>query len=102
MPNEFLRLVRELTSRKVRCLLIGVAGANYFAPAGGAVFNTQDRELFLPPDPENLLRAWDACEALGLALGSGDEPLDVPHDRFIADAVVGRRALTRATREAFR
>ena len=44
------------------------------------------------------MRAWDACDAAGLALWSGDEPLDVPHDRLIADAVVARRALTRATR----
>jgi hypothetical protein len=96
--DDFQPLVRELTARGVRFVLIGVAGANYFAPAAGAVFTTQDRDLFLPLDPENLMRAWDACEAGGLALWSGDEPLDTPHDRFVADAVVARRALTRATR----
>ena len=56
--------------------------------------------MFLPPDPDNLMRAWDACEMAGLALWSGDEPLDTPHDRLIADAVVARRALTRASRDA--
>ena len=63
------------------------------------MFTTQDRHLFLPPDADNLMRAWDACDEAGLALWAGDEPLDTPHDRLVADAVVARRALTRATRD---
>ena len=97
--DEFATLVRALLERDVRFVVIGVWGANLFASSAGVVFTTQDRDLFLPPDPQNLMRAWDACEAAGLALWAGDEPLDVPHDRLIADAVVTRRALTRATRD---
>jgi predicted nucleotidyltransferase len=97
--DEFPPFVSRLVERRVRFVLIGVAGANYFAPAAGAVFTTQDRDLFLPPDPDNLMRAWDACDAAGLSLWAGAEPLDVPHDRVIADAVVERRALTRAVRD---
>ena len=96
MRDEFPSFVSRLVERRVRFVLIGVAGANYFAPAAGAVFTTQDRDLFLPLDPGNLMRAWDACDAAGLALWAGAEPLDVPHDRVIADAVVERRAVTRA------
>jgi hypothetical protein len=96
--DDFRPVVRELAARNVRFVLIGVAGANYFAPGGAAIFVTQDRNLFLPPDADNLMRAWDACEAAGLSLWCGDEPLDVPHDRVIADAVVARRGLVRATR----
>ncbi len=99
MQDEFVHLLRELRARDVRFVLIGVAGANYFAPGGGAVFVTQDRDLFLPLDPENLMRAWDACEAIGLSLWSGDEPLDRPHDRVIVDAVIARRVLTRAIKD---
>lgn len=99
MDDEFRAVVHELGKRSVRFAVIGVAGANYFASAAGAIFTTQDRDLFLPPDPDNLMRAWDACEAAGLTLWAGDEPLDMPHDRVIADAVVSRRALTRATRD---
>ena len=42
------------------------------------------------------MRAWDASEAAGFRLWSGSEPLDTPHDRLIADAVVARRAQTTA------
>jgi hypothetical protein len=98
VEDEFRPLARELTAHDVRFVLIGVAGANYFAPGAGAIFTTQDRDLFLPPDAENLMRAWEVCEAEGLSLWSGNEPLDSPHDRFVADAVVARRALVRATR----
>jgi predicted nucleotidyltransferase len=97
--DDFAALGRVLVARDVRFVVIGVWGANFFASAAGAVFTTQDRDLFLPPDPDNLMRAWDACEAAGLVLWSGDAPLDAPHDRVIADAVVARRALTRATKD---
>ncbi len=96
--DEFAALVRVLREREVRFVVIGVWGANFFAHAAGAVFTTQDRDLFLPPDADNLMRAWDACEAAGLSLWSDNEPLDTPHDRLVADAVVARRALVRATR----
>ena len=99
MRDEFQQFASHLVSHDVRFVLIGVAGANYFAPGAGAVFTTQDRDLFLPPDADNLMRAWDACDEAGLALWAGDEPLDTPHDRLVADAVVARRALTRATRD---
>jgi hypothetical protein len=98
VADDFAPVARELTAHRVRFVLIGVAGANYFAPGGAAIFTTQDRDLFLPPDADNLMRAWDACEGAGLSLWSSNEPLDSPHDRFIADAVVARRALVRATR----
>ena len=98
--DEFAALVRVLLERDVRFVVIGVWGANFYASAAGAVFTTHDRDLFLPSDADNLMCAWDACEMAGLALWSGDEPLDTPHDRLIADAVVARRALTRASRDA--
>lgn len=90
-------LTRELRERSVRYVLIGVGGANLYAPDGAALFTTKDRDLFLPGDPDNLLQCWSACEAASLQLWSGEEPLDRPRDRLLADRVVERRALTRAT-----
>jgi len=40
----------------VRYVLIGVSGANLYGPAGQAVFTTEDFDLFLPLDPDNLFR----------------------------------------------
>jgi hypothetical protein len=98
MPDDaFQQLIRALGSRAVRFVVIGVAGANYFAPEIGVTFSTQDRDLFLPPDAVNVLAAWDGCEAAGLSLWCGTEPLDTPHDRVVADAVVARRTLVRAS-----
>ena len=90
-------MVRALADAAVRFVLIGVAGANYYAPSGSASFATKDRDLFLPSDPDNLVRCWNACEAVGLDLWSGSEPLDWPRDRWLAERVAARRALTRAT-----
>lgn len=90
-------LARLLDERDVRFVLIGVAAANYYAHSGSVIFTTRDFDLFLPPDADNLVRCWAACEARGLELWSGSEPLDSPRDRPLADHVVARSALTRAT-----
>jgi len=95
--DPFRGLVQTLDSAGVRYVVIGVWGANYYAHAGAVSFKTEDRDLFLPLDPENLIRAWHACEAAGLELRSNREPLDKPRDRFLADRVVAQRALVHAT-----
>jgi hypothetical protein len=90
-------LAAELAARAVRYVLIGVSAANLYGPDGQAVFITEDFDLFVPPDVDNLVRAWDACERAGLALWLGDEPLDRPRDQWLAERVIERRALTRVT-----
>jgi hypothetical protein len=94
--DPLVPLIAELTSRAVQFVIIGVAGANYYAVGGSTIFTTQDRDLFLPPDADNLLRAWVACDAIGLSLWAGAEPLDVPRDRLLAERVVERRTTVRA------
>ena len=95
--DAFARLVRSLERAGVRFVLIGLAGANYYARSGATLFVTEGRDLLLPLDPDNALAAWGVCEAMGLQLRCGREPLDRPRDRFLAERVVANRALVRAT-----
>ena len=90
-------LLRTLGERRVRFVAIGVWGVNQYANDVRELFATEDKDLFLPLDAENLLQAWQAAEAVGLELWAGDEPLDQPRDRVLAGAVVDRRALTRGS-----
>ena len=94
--DQFVELVRELRQRDVRFVLIGVWGANLWALHGSQTFMTKDRDLFLPLDVDNELRAWDVCERLGFELWSGPEPLDKPRDRFLAERVVERQVVVSA------
>lgn len=73
--EPFPSLVRALAAGDVRFVLIGVAGANYYAQSRGMLFVTQDRDLLLPPDPENELRAWRVCRSARLELSCGLEHL---------------------------
>jgi hypothetical protein len=90
-------LAARLAARAVRYVLIGVSGANLYGPDGQAIFMTDDFDLFLPADADNLAAAWTACEEATFDLWLADEPLDRPRDRWLAERVVERRALTRAT-----
>ena len=81
----------------MRFVVIGVWGINLYARTLLQTFATRDKDLFLPPDPDNLLLAWRAAEEADLELSCGQEPLDLPRDGLVARAVVERRALTRAT-----
>jgi hypothetical protein len=90
--DPLAQLVRALHTSSVRSVLIGVAGANYYEEGGATIFATEDRVLFLPPEPDNLVRCWTACEAVGLDLRSGDEPLDTPRDAWLAERIIAQRA----------
>lgn len=95
--DPFSAVARGLLERDARFVVIGAWGANYYAHAGSVVFETRDRDLYLPPDPDNLLNVWSACEAAGLLLWAESEPLDMPRDRWLAEQIVKRRAVVRAT-----
>ena len=94
--TAFSRVAGEFARTGVRYVLIGVSGANLHAHDSGVVFSTMDRDVFLPPDAENLLAAWQVCERLGLHLTRAGKPLDEPRDLFLAERVVELRAATRA------
>lgn len=95
--EPFHSLVAALLRAGVRFVVIGVGGANYYARDASMTFTTMDRDLFLPPDPDNELRAWDTCIEAGFMLWSGDEPLGEPRDRWLAERVVERRMVVAAT-----
>jgi hypothetical protein len=95
--TAFAPLARALAERSVRYVMIGVWGANLHAVRAGVVFSTQDRDVFLPPEPPNLQLAWEACEACGMELWSGVEPLDRPRDLLLAERVVSHSGLSTAT-----
>ena len=97
MTHPLASLARALAARSGRYVLIGVSGANLYGPVGQAIFATNDFDLFLPLDAENLERVWSACDDAGLELWLNAEPLDRPRDRWLAERIIDRRAATRAT-----
>lgn len=98
--SAFSNLLQQLNREQVRYVIIGVAGANYYARSGAEVFTTKDRDLFLPADPGNLLNAWRVSRKVGYDLWSGTEPLGEPLDSWLAERVVGQRANTTAIHPA--
>lgn len=73
--DAYVQLVDSLLRADVRFVLIGVGGVNYYLLPRQPAFVTEDRDLFLPPDPANTLRCWQTAESLGFELWSFNEPL---------------------------
>src|SRR5437773_11882135 len=57
LVDAFARLVERLRRDGVRFVVIGLSGANYYARSAATLFVTQDRDVFLPPDPDKTLAA---------------------------------------------
>lgn len=96
--DPYAAALSRLLQADIRFVIIGVAGANYYAAPGQTLFSTRDRDLFLPAEPENLLRCWQLLEEEGWELWAGNEPLDRPRDLWLAEQVVARKAAVKATR----
>jgi hypothetical protein len=95
--DEYTRAFRALAEADVRFILVGVAGVNLYAGVRGAIFATEDRDLLLPHDGENLLRCWRTLKASGWNLWSLDEPLPEPLDPDLAERALARKATVSAT-----
>ena len=95
--EPFARLAAALNESGVRFVTIGVAGANLWARSGHTIFATEDYDLFLPPDPANALRAWQAAGKVGLTLaggqvvGSGSRPSTPEDDETVETLQPGSR-----------
>ena len=94
--SGFGPVVAALRDERVRYLLVRMGTGSVAAP-DATVLRAHYHELFLPPEPGNALRAWRACEAAGLELWAGGEPLGSPLDLWLAEHVVAGRVRVRAT-----
>lgn len=94
--KDYDKLFRDLVRAQVRFVLIGVGGANYYAHTGGQLFATQDQDIFLPSDPENVLACWQVFREDGWDLWCNREPLGEPVDLWLAEKVVSHQAAVKA------
>lgn len=96
--NGYAEILGKLVDHGVRFVLIGVGGANYYARSGGSLFATQDRDLFLPLDAQNLLKCWEVFRVQKWELWCNREPLGEPVDLWLAERVVTHLAAVKAVR----
>jgi hypothetical protein len=94
--EPFIKLLHRLLAREVRFLVVGVSGANLYTASRLWLFVTAERHLFLPPEPENLIKVWAACKKTGLSLRAGERRLRPTTGVRLAERIVANRALTRA------
>ncbi len=96
--SGYTDILQQLLAAGVRFVVIGVGGANYYAGSGGHLFATQDRDLFLPSDPPNLLTCWQVFLSGEWDLWCNQEPLGEPVDLWLAERVVAHQAAVKAMR----
>lgn len=92
---------QRLESAGARYLIVGTFGVNLFADTKSQRWATEDCDLHLPPDPQNLALAMRALRELGYDIEAGGEPL-VDEDPLILRNVVAFGARVLAQREEVR
>lgn len=91
------RALARLNAARVDYIMIGVLALNHYAKDPASVYSTLDCDLFLPPDADNLARAFKALALDGRTLESGGEPLGKP-DTLLCRRIVERRAMVTAAK----
>lgn len=92
-----LRVLARLNRAKVAYVLIGVLAINHYADDPACAFSTEDCDVLLRPDADNLGRAVRSLLAEGYELFAGDEPLP-DADSIVIRRMLRHRATVRARR----
>lgn len=72
--DAFTSLAATFSNRGVLYVVIGAWGANYYAPSGGAMVMTLDRDIFLPAAPTICSPHGTRARRAGLACSLGRGP----------------------------
>ncbi len=98
LVDVYAEACRRLDEAGARYLLIGGMGINLHLTEQGVIVLTEDCDLLLPAELENLDRAARALCAAGFALHAGGEPLVSP-DRAVLAGILRQQATIRASKE---
>lgn len=98
MENPYAEILRVLTKKRVRYVVIGVFGINFYVTDPGEIFSTQDCDLLVKPEPDNLVRVLKLLESKGFQLETNGEPL-IGVDRWLAQKIIEHRAMVIARKD---
>lgn len=96
--SAYAIVLGRLGRKKVKYLLIGVSGINFYAEDPGRIIATQDVDILLKPATANVLAALEVFEEAGYRLESNGEPL-AGVDRWLAQRILERRAVVTAVKD---
>ena len=91
-PNSFEQALAALAGARVEFVIVGVGGINFYAREPADMVLTQDLDLFLAPQVENVRAALAALQRAGFTFSAGDEPFVDSDDPVILENLIRNAA----------
>ncbi|MBI4057569.1 MAG: hypothetical protein HY399_08500 [Elusimicrobia bacterium] len=96
MPiNPYASLLKKLTQNKIKFVVIGVSGINYYADDPGTLFSTRDLDILVQPTGKNVYATLRLLEKNRCELESNGEPV-VEVDQWLTSKILEQRAVITA------
>jgi len=73
--DPYVEVCKRLEDQRVRYLIVGVFGINFYARQAGQIITTADCDVYLPVEFATLRKALETLKAMGFVFEAGGEPL---------------------------
>ncbi len=68
MKDIYIEFIKCLTTQKVKYIVTGVSGINYYADNASQIIFTQDYDIFIKPTLNNLKKTLDILKKLKFSI----------------------------------
>ncbi len=95
--DPYVDVCRQFEDARVRYVIIGVFGINFYAQQAGEIITTGDCDILVPAELRAFRKALHTLVSMGFVLDAGNEPL--PNlDSILVKGILRARAVVRAER----
>ncbi|MDO8734026.1 MAG: hypothetical protein Q7K21_02570 [Elusimicrobiota bacterium] len=92
ITNPYDSVLKKLSKKNIKYVVIGVFGVNYYAADAGNFFSTQDCDVLVKATPKNLFSALKVLQKEGYNLETNNEPL-LGLDLWLTKKIIEHRAV---------
>lgn len=92
LKNPYNEILKKFSRERIKYLVIGVSGINYYAKEPGTMFSTLDCDILVKPEGKNIFSALKILKKNGYQMEINSEPI-VSVDNWLAKKIIKHQAV---------